>query len=256
MHTIIATIVLIIGLLMQQTPNGDIVTEQISADLDGDGVEEPIALEHMHGRGDFTLAIGADRIEGYIDPWVDRMLLVDIDTSDGRMEIAVETSGPSDDYGRIYYTYVNNRIEELGYVDGEAVEEGNGDIHTSVWMGFWSRRDVYRLDRSSGLLEPLDQDIYTVRARGGGSVMAIDCTVLEPFQLYTHRDKDVVLVELEEGEAVAIMACHFAERGTSDDIELACGLLDWYLMVNEEGLAGWAQYGNFRDKVEGIVGAD
>jgi len=256
MHTIIANTLLIISLLMQYTPKVETETQQITADLDGDGTEETITLEYKPDFGDYILTIDIANAEGWLEPYLLGMELIDIDTSDDRMEIAVETAGPSDDYETIYYTLVNNRVEEIGHVYGYATEEGNGDVHSDVWMGFWARTDVHRLDPSTGLLEHINQEIVAVMGWYDGVESGIECTVLEPFPIYVYPDGEDVIADLEEDNRFSILACYFTDpvfppEGTWRDI-----YADWYMLRTESGITGWAQLGDFRDKVDGTHWAD
>ena len=256
MHLIIANTLLIISLLMQYTVKIETETQQITADLDGDGVEELITLEYMPDTGDYILTDGIANIEGWLEPWLLGMELVDIDESDNQMEIAVQTAGPSDDYEADYYTLINDRIQFIGHVYGYATSHGGGDVISEVWMGFWSRLDIYRLNRANIMLERVDQDLYSVIGYVDGRQPGIECSVLESFPLYAYQDGQEILTNLEAGDDITIVACHVADRSASDDIELAIGHFDWYLIMDEEGITGWAQFGDIWDKLDGIMWAD
>jgi hypothetical protein len=256
MHAIIAYALLVISILMQNTVSIGTETQQLTADLNGDGVEETITLEYMPDVGDYILTDGIANVEGHLEPYLLGMELVDIDTSDNQMESSVDTAGPSDDYESVYYTLINDRVQYIGHVYGYAHEQGNGDIYADAWMGFWSRTDIYRLDPSNITIEPVEQDMQTVKGYGDGEQVGVECTVTEPFPIYSYRDSDVVLANLEDGSGVTIIACHlsdpvFPTEDTYHDIHA-----DWYMLRSEAGITGWAQLASFWDKVDGLMWAD
>jgi hypothetical protein len=93
-------------------------TVNASADLDGNGREETIRLQLYSGHDLFLLTIEDLSLMGMgsnVDPVIH---LVDLNTDDPFLEVAVAESGPSDDYFTTFYRWTQEEFHTMGRVGG------------------------------------------------------------------------------------------------------------------------------------------
>lgn len=107
-------------------------TVTASADLDGNGRKESIRLDLYGGHSLFLLTINEQSLMGLgenIDPVIH---LLDLDTEDSFLEVAIAESGPSDDYFTTFYRWTPDGFYSPGRVGGRPgagiTIHGNGTL--------------------------------------------------------------------------------------------------------------------------------
>jgi hypothetical protein len=203
-------------------------------DLNGDGNIEDIILSDISELGDFTLRIGSFTTKGKFSTEMeaaDGFIIVDIDESDKYKEVAVHTPGPSDDDEYVIFWYDGKSIKEMGYVSRWPLFYGNGIVNVDGWMGFWSIREKYVLDKKSRTLQQVPQEFYYV---------GVEAEVRETFSIYKTRGASHVVANLKPKSECLILVCDPSPAQYGDD---------WYLIKSTTGLVGWAQEKTIYDKL-------
>jgi hypothetical protein len=125
-------------------------TFQSSTDLNGDKIPEEINLTNIDETTEFSLEISGKNIRGkFNEESSDGFIVVDIDKYDKYKEIAVHTPGPSSDDEYLIYWYNGDSIKETARLSRWPKFLGNGIVYVDGWLGFWSRRDKYILNKWS-----------------------------------------------------------------------------------------------------------
>jgi hypothetical protein len=203
-------------------------------DLNGDGVIEDIVLSDISELGGFTLHIGSFTKKGKFSSemeLIDGFIIVDIDKSDKYKEVAVHTPGPSDDDEYLIFWYDGESIKEMGYLSRWPIFYGNGIVTVDAWMGFWSMREKYVLDKKSRTLQPVPQEFYYV---------GVETEVIETFPIYKTRSASHVVANLKPKSKCLILVCDPSPAQYGDD---------WYLIKSTTGLVGWTREKGMYDKV-------
>lgn len=207
-------------------------------DLNGDNKAETILISEITGCGDFVLKVDKISIKGQLSYKVDGLIIIDIDKADKYKEIAVYTLGPSDDVEYLIYWYDGKSIKEMGRLARWPKFLGNGIVLVDDWMGFWSKRDKYILNKKTRTLELVPQELYYV---------GIEATVERSFPIYKTRTGSKIVANLKPNSKILILVCD----PSPDDY-----LSHWYLIKSETGLIGWTQERSLYDNVEGLPIAD
>ena len=122
----------------------------------------------------------------------------------------------------VLYAFDGKKITELGRVPALSEVRGNGIVLVDGWAGFWNRREKHVLDKSTGRLKHLPQELYWVNAEG---------TVKSSFPLRRSRADATVIANTAPGSKIVVVAyAPGAKRGD-----------DWYLVRTESGLLGWTR---------------
>ena len=114
-----------------EIPAGEIVC----ADLDGNGSEEEISFTPGKTEHDtYTLRVNDIEFPIYIDENMipEYMGLLDLDTMDGKYELAFYSHGPSDDPITLFYRYEEDGICVMGEV--ETIWDRNGQVFDGNYM--------------------------------------------------------------------------------------------------------------------------
>lgn len=93
-------------------------TVTASADLDGNGREESIRLELYSGHSLFLLTIEDQSLMGLGENVDSVIYLLDLNTDDPFLEVAIAESGPSDDYFTTFYRWTQEGFYSMGRVGG------------------------------------------------------------------------------------------------------------------------------------------
>jgi hypothetical protein len=203
-------------------------------DLNGDGNIEDIMLSTNTEPGVFVLKIGTCSTKGKFESTLedtDGFIIVDIDEADTYKEVAVHTPGPSDDDEYLIFWYDGKTIKEVGYVSRWPVFYGNGIVNVDAWMGFWSMREKYVLDKKLRILQRVPQEFYYV---------GVDAEVIETFPIYKTRGASHVVANLRPKSECLILVCDPSPVQYGDD---------WYLIKSTTGLVGWTQEKTMYDKL-------
>lgn len=225
------------------------IVKSAKVDLNGDGKTEEISISGVTESGDFVLSVGRVSIKGTLTAGeADGFTIVDIDTTDEYKEIAVHTPGPSDDDEYLIYWYDGKLIKEVGRLSRWPKFFGDGIVHVGDWMGFWSKREKYVLDKKTRILQLVPQELYYV---------GIEAKVRGSFPIYKTRGDSTIVANLKPPSKVLILLCDPSptSKGETDDYfdDYFC---DWYLIKSETGIVGWARLKTFYRRLEGLVWAD
>lgn len=130
--------------------------KKATVDLNGDGKKERINLSTNEEESIFCLTVNGVKTSGEMQPPISGFQIIDINTKDGFKEIAVHTSGPSDDDQYWIYGFDVKSIKLLGKLQRRITLNGAGIVLVNDWMGFWWKEDKYVLakDHSELLLTP------------------------------------------------------------------------------------------------------
>lgn len=208
-------------------------------DFDGDGKQEEALLSQITEEGSFILSVGNISIRGKLENGeADLVKKVDIDSSDKTREIAVHTSGPSDDNEWLFYRFDGKSLVELGRIFGSCDIAGNGIIIADQWMGFWTRKEKFVLDDTTKKLKAVPQQFYFV---------GVEAKVKKSFPIFRTRTSKEVVANLMEGSTVLFVASDLSSGEYGDE---------WYLIRSKTGLLGWAKIAAIQEKVEGLPWAD
>lgn len=146
----------------------DLVTSA-SADLNGDGKPEEIALfpNQNPDNPEFRLVAGDSFV---LDSFAscetaEDFALVDLVRGDIFTEVAIHTSGPSDDHEYLIYRMVGNDLTRIGAISGRLNSiagtpsfPGDGTVISSQWAGFFNMTRRYILEGIPRTSPPPNRD--------------------------------------------------------------------------------------------------
>lgn len=213
-----------------ETGDGSIVRV---SDIDGDGFDEKIVLDpRMSGTvpssSGYVLRVG-DAVLIVEDPMSENFnpefSIVDLDTTDTFMEVAVSAKGPSEDPNTSFYHYDGKSLESIGTLpgyygvdidgwEGKLHFAGDGSVWTETTSGFiqtWTHEVLYKLskdfvlEKSEGVLYPMETEVVLRKdlrllEEMGGSAYGITLKAGEKVVLTGSDDREWCLVENAEGE--------------------------------------------------------
>ena len=192
----------------------------VEADLDGDGIREVVhAVYDMESRlvvtaGNAVLHTWYDNPEG--------VYLVDLDTRDNRIEIAIADHGPSSDETTLLYALEEDAFVEVGAVSGILFQgDGKGRISTYArsWQGpllTWFFDIEYEL--SEGRVAMMPTRWYA---------SSVPVTMRVELPLYTQPDASAAEWVLPEGTRATI---------TLSDVS------EWFRLDGPDGRQGWIRF--------------
>ena len=211
-----------------------LVRVETTMDLDGDHHDDFISVVfyqtgHGYGFDRFVLEVNGSQFVGSGAALDCAFQVVDIDSTDGRKEIVLSESGPSDDDATHFFGYARGSIGLIGSLEGRLPGppgvDGSGTIHTRcrgrILQTWWYPCD-YRFDIQR---QSLDQVPERYRIMGTPVVLKTDLALTaEPW-----GDRPVGVVRA--GEKATLLR-------TDDEIwceiESAGGLRGWFFTVG-----GW-----------------
>jgi hypothetical protein len=204
------------------------------SDLNNDGTTDSIRLSEVEETGAFTLTAGTAKISRTFEGGeaADGLIIVDVDKTDNYKEIAVHTPGSSDDHEFYVFWYDGTSLHEMAYLSMWPTFYENGIVNVDTWMGFWSKREKYVLNKKTRKLYNVAQGLYYV---------GVEAKVRESFSIYKTRTGSDVVANLKTNSTCFIMVC---------DTSPAKPMSDWYLIKSTTGLVGWAREKTVYDKLE------
>ena len=213
----------------------------VHCDLDGDAVADRIEIRASGD--DFEVRIGGARLLGHGMNLDSTFAIVDIDSMDGRREIAITEQGPSDDYATHFFTLDGDTVLAMGMLPGssEMTLDGSGIVRTEARgqiLHTWFHPAYWRLDASHRLVA-IELPLYA---------MNTPVRVLRPLTLRRSPTDPRPGVRLARGERATILA--------SDDER-------WCLVRSASGATGWFEVDSSRiegreahEYFDGLSGAD
>ena len=190
--------------------------QETLVDLNGDGKEETLVVKLVgseFGNRYELLINGQDGTEQlnlfYDNPDPEEFTLVDLDTRDGMLEIALSYEGPSNDPCTIFLRYENGALTQLGEVYGMATEGdlqysgvGSifGDMRLSV-LQTWFAPAWWKIG-DDGLLTLGEQELYYPY----NSKQTQFKTALRELAAYTEMDENSERISLPVGTQMTFLA--------------------------------------------------
>lgn len=205
-------------------------------DLDGDGIPENIRLVENEN---YQYSLYINQLEQKVQFGQEGFLIFDIDTTDRFKEIAVFTSGPSDDYEYEIFRYQNNRLHRLGHLEGWITVNGDGTLFTDNGEGFWLRRDVYFLNNKILSLGkfPFKNEFY----------VGVQATVTNELPIYNDLNTLELFVKVKPETNITVLTAYAWE---DEDFEYI------YQIVTQDGLLGYTKLMPLLQNTEGLIMAD
>ena len=176
--------------------------------------------------------------------------LIDINQNDGYTEIAIVDVGPSDGHDTYIFRFTGEIIP-MGRISGMSAPEpaGDGTARAYWWMGFWGFNKHYKIDDATNTLVEITQETYPVKD--------VEAVVIESFAVRSERREDVLYSTalIKAGSKILFIEADITpvcinSAGYEDEDEC-----DWFLIESNDGVRGWVQLKDFRDKVEGLIWA-
>ncbi|MCL2628639.1 MAG: hypothetical protein FWD44_08105 [Oscillospiraceae bacterium] len=206
---------------------------QVEVDLTGDGKKDKITVNITQideWSQQLTLIVNDIEFELIPDNGIfafypaDGFAIVDIDTSDNYLEIAISDYGPSNDERTFFFRFDGEKIIYMGVIEelySDIEFLGNGELLTVGRAGilqtwFFPRR--YEVN-DENLLMPVAEDLYFPR-HADKKYFA-----LKDLQLYTQRDTSSPTILMEQTSIVTLTAHDCIEWV---QVTLADGQIGWF----------------------------
>ena len=212
---------------------------QETIDLDSDGDSEIIKIELIQGTYyQFILKIADQEIRDTLGEGINGFQIIDIDKTDKYKEIAVHSSGPSNDDEYKIYWYDGDTIKKMAFIERWPTFLGNGIVYVDNWEGFWTKRDKYLLNKNDRTLDHIPQFAYYI---------GIKIRVENSFTIYREKDLKDEVALLSKYSEIELLLC---------DTEKKEGDKYLYLIKSESGLVGWTRSDVLIKNTTGINWAD
>ncbi len=232
-------IILFAGLLGLNTMNAQEFTFLTETDLNSDSISELIKVETTNNPGEFKLTIDNKMVlDKFDDGDTDGFQVIDIKKNDSYKEIAVHTTGSSDDDEYMIYWYDGKDIIFMDHLSRWPTFNGNGIVYVNGWEGFWSSRDKYLLDDTNRKLELIEQFAYYV---------GVTVKVKNAFEIYKEKELINKVALLKEGSEIELILC---DKSNQEYFDYK------YLIKSSSGLLGWADFTQIGNNTEGLQFAD
>jgi len=201
--------------------------KEIEIDLNGDGVPERIQVVSVWDdeEGPISRLLVNDVEYDYFTSWgdwipVDEFYIVNIDTADSYLEIAIRESNAVSllDYTRYYY-YDGEKVVYMGSVQAPYLYRGDGTVigtdDCRLGLLYTYLPFKYKLDKNHMLT--LVPEIYKLDYK---------VFVLRDLPLYTSRDTKSATILMEKGTTVRITGRDGYDEGWTQ-LTLANGTIGW-----------------------------
>lgn len=228
----IATIILICGAAGAETIERQRTV--VSADLDGNGTDEEIIFEiekitKPTSLDRFHVTVNGIRSSFRGNDLTGELRVVDIDTTDHLLELAIPEYGPSDDHKSYFFRYINGALVEMGSIPGRltghsvslSVNGGGvvvGNCRGSV-LHTWFYPCNYRVTESH-TLDAVPESYYP---------MGADLKLKDKLVLLAMPGGEEIVARLDSGDRIIVLG--------SDDIQ-------WCKAETENHVVGWFELNN------------
>ena len=210
-----------------------------SVDLNSDNIKETVTLEKTENPFEFRLTIENETVlEKFEDGDPDGFKVIDINKYDKYKEIAVHTTGSSDDDEYMIYWYNGKEIIFMDRLSRWPTFKGNGIVYVDGWVGFWTDRDKYVLDDTDRKLKLVEQFAYYV---------GVTIKVKKGFKIFKEKKLINEVALLSEDSEIVLILC---------DKENQLFYEHKYLIKSKSGLLGWADFKTIEANTTGIQTAD
>ncbi|QSQ11931.1 hypothetical protein [Myxococcus landrumensis] len=218
------------------------LVQSTSADLNGDGKPEAIAVKGNENNGDFdfVLTVGTATHRMKVGAEVLGLSLLDLDSSDKLKEVAVHSGMTDTDTLAFVFRYDGKSLKPLGSVPALTEVKGNGVILSDSWRGFWNGRDKYAVDPKTQQLALVPQEFYYVGQ---------EATVRESFPITQTRSDKKPVAQLAVGSKIQVVAATRVPVPGSPHTAFA------YLVKSSTGLMGWTTPEVLAAKTDGLTWA-
>ena len=192
-----------------------------TVDLNGDGTKEQVNLSLGKDKSNFVLTVGKCKVKSRMPYDIDGFQLVDIDVKDKSKEIAVYTSGPSDDFEYWIYSYDGKSVKLMGKLKRWPDFAGHGLVSVRDHVDFWQKTDTYKLDNQKRALVRVPKELYTV------NVPTVSTGTVSLNQSKDLRGKTVSC--FKKGDKVTVATFYARNNGHTGS----------YYVKNAQGKGGW-----------------
>ncbi len=195
--------------------------EKFNADLDGDGLEEEILFpkDGIIDGWEAQIIINGEKFQFPIDDNIieEYIGLLDLDSQDGKYELAVYAYGPSDDPVTVFFRYQDGTMYEIGraesifdregMVSGRNYLFGDGEIYGQKYI--YTPLETRVIEATWQLLPQTDQIVeeekdYYAFASGGSELWREErpYLLLESVILYEGCSRDADYTTVESGSRI------------------------------------------------------
>lgn len=208
-----------------------------AVDLNGDGRSDRVSVEFDDREGRYTVEVNEARFSAYGLGLRGQFSVVDVDTTDRFLEIAVPEDGESSDWQTTFLRYDGHSVKSVGTLPGTFNHslrvDGSGVVHTkarSEFLQTWFYPVAYTVSKS--LLAPIVQDYYPMGTR---------CRARLRFPLFARPAGEVVIGTIASGDSVTIVACDLSR---------------WCIAQMKDGTWGWFQVLEGRITPPGVLASE
>ncbi|MCB1159356.1 MAG: hypothetical protein H7A25_20075 [Leptospiraceae bacterium] len=204
-------------------------TSSLKADLNGDA--KPDVVEIFQKAEQSFLKINQTEI--LLKQGSESIEIIDIQKKDKRKEVKVHVGEGLDNDPYEIYSYDGKNIYQIGTIFSPQYS-GNGILYSNEWMGFWSKKVKYTLNPDKKTLMQAPQELFSVNVKA---------RIKESFPIYQKQNSKTRIAYLRKGSQIEIFAAY--TDGLKEENYL-------YLIRSSEGLIGWIEAKDIRDKMEDI----
>lgn len=206
---------------------------QDKIDMNSDSKIETISVKQINSDSyKYRLTINESEIDGNLNEEIDGFLVIDINKWDKYKEIAVHTSGPSNDDVYMIYWYDGKNILFMDTLARWPEFIGNGIVYLNNWEGFWSPREKYQLDNLTRKLIHFEQPAYYV---------GFKTKINKGFNIYLDKDLKIEVATLADSSEIEIILCDKKGKTYFDYL---------FLIKSATGLVGWADFKSFSNNID------
>jgi hypothetical protein len=193
------------------------------ADFDGDSSPESVLVAFEPNEWlNFRIVLGRDTLDDFGESLHGTAFVVDVDTTDGLLEIAIPEWGPSDDDAVNFVRYTQGELRVVGRLPGrlgdDLLIDGSGVVRTTCRgriLHTWWYPCTFRVFEESGTLAEVPQAFKVMK-----SAVRLKCDL----PLFPSPEHNRPTAMIRSGESATIDL-------TDDE--------DWLRIRSQAGTVGW-----------------